>query len=338
MEKLKKFIFSRPGLLQLGKLILTNKYLANSEFYKRLVMKTAKNKSSRMKEFQRSLSIETVLSCNSRCVFCAHSRKTMAGTMAPELYEKIIDECQACGIKHITFGVYGEIMLDKYLFERIEYLRQFGMTYGFISNASLLTPEKTDHLFQLGGLTQVQFSVNGFSPEVYEKTMVGLKRDNTYKNVLYFLQQKEKLKMDNLQLNISAVKTDMNKEDIQDLFRFWKKQKGVSLLLPIDLMDRMGEDYQGEIGELGVLNNAQNWLAPCRYLWDPLMVYYDGRVSPCCKDNDKRGLIVGDISWGTLQEVLDGEPLGRIRELHLQDKRQNHPVCKKCHLNSVWFG
>ena len=144
--------------------------------------------------------------------------------------------------------------------------------------------------------------------------------------------------MDNLQLNISAVKTDMNKEDIQDLFRFWKKQKGVSLLLPIDLMDRMGEDYQGEIGELGVLNNAQNWLAPCRYLWDPLMVYYDGRVSPCCKDNDKRGLIVGDISWGTLQEVLDGEPLGRIRELHLQDKRQNHPVCKKCHLNSVWFG
>jgi len=33
--------------------------------------------------------------------------------------------------------------------------------------------------------------------------------------------------MDNLQLNISAVKTDMNKEDIQDLFRFWKKQKGV---------------------------------------------------------------------------------------------------------------
>ena len=125
--KLKKFIFGRPALLQAAKIILTNKYLANSRFYKGLVMQKARNKVSQMEEYRHHISIETVLSCNSRCVFCAHSRKIMTGTMAPELYEKIIDECRDYGISHITFGVYGEIMLDKYLFERIEYCVWYGI-------------------------------------------------------------------------------------------------------------------------------------------------------------------------------------------------------------------
>ncbi|MBA4318826.1 MAG: hypothetical protein C0412_10535, partial [Flavobacterium sp.] len=336
--KFKKFIFSHPGLLQAGKIILTNKYLANSQTYRSLIMKKAQNKSSKMNEYKRSIAIETTLSCNSRCVFCAHSRKSMTGTMTKELYEKIIDECCKCGIGHITFGVYGELMTDQYLFERIEYLRKYEMTYSFISNASLLTPEKTDLLFQMGGLSYVQFSVNGFSKEVYEKTMVGLKRDVAYKNIAYFLEQKEKLKKNDLAVSISAVKTDLNKKDLKDLFRFWKKQKGVSMLLPIDLMDRMGEKYKEEIGKLGTLDNKKNWLAPCRFLWDPLMIYYDGRVSPCCKDNDRRELIVGDANKKTIKEILEGEALKSIRELHLSDNRKNHPVCKNCHLNSIWFG
>jgi MoaA/NifB/PqqE/SkfB family radical SAM enzyme len=338
LAKVKKFIFGHPALLQAGKIILTNKHLANSQTYRKLVMKKAKSKSSEMKEYKKSIAIETVLSCNSRCVFCAHNRKSMTGTMTKELYEKIIDECHEYGIKHIMFGVYGEIMMDSLLFERIEYLRKFGMTYGFISNASLLTSEKTDRLLKLGGLTYVQFSANAFSKEIYEKTMVGLKREVSYKNILYFLDQKEKLKKDELAVSISAVKTSLNKKDLKDFVRFWKKQKGVSMILPIDLMDRMGEEYKEELGKLGRLNSEKNWLAPCRFLWDPLMIYYDGRVSPCCKDNDKRELIVGDVSKETIREVLEGKALCGIRELHLNDKRKSHPVCQKCNLNSVWFG
>jgi len=336
--KLKKIIFDHPSLLQAVKIILSKKIIANNPLYKNIVMKKARRYANECREYEQVVSIETTLSCNARCVFCAHHNQVMTGTMTMELFEKIIDECQACGIKLINFGVYGELLTDKHLFERIEYLRKYNMSYSFFSNASFLTPETTDKLFEMGGLTNVNFSINGFSKEVYEKTMLGLKRDVTYKNVLYFLKKKEELKLDEPTVHISAVRTKLNKKDFKDFFKFWRKKKGVSMVWSLELMDRMGDDYDGKLGKLGPMDNARNWLSPCKLLWGPLSVYFDGRVSPCCKDDDKRQLIIGDLSKQTLSEILDGEPLKKLRELHLSDKRDSHPICGKCYLNSVWLG
>jgi len=169
------------------------------------------------------------------------------------------------------------------------------------------------------------------------KTMVGLKRDVAYKNILYFLEKKEKLKVHGLEVAISAVETKINKKDFRDFFRFWKKQKGVFIVQSAELIDRMGGEYDGNIGELGPMTQKNNWLSPCRYLWGPLMVYHDGKVGICCKDNDKRELIIGDLTRQTVEEVSTGEALKRLRECHLSGKRKSHPVCGKCYLNSVWL-
>jgi len=336
--KLKKIIFDRPRLLETAKIVFSNRLIANNPWYKNFVMKKARRYSKECKEYEQVISIETTLSCNARCVFCAHHNQVMTGTMSPDLFEKIINECHEYGMELINFGVYGELLTDKHLFERIKYLRERGMTYSFFSNASLLTPETTDKLLELGGLVNVNFSINGFSKEIYEKTMVGLKRDVAYKNVLYFLRQKEELKLDGLTVHISAVRTKLNKKDFKDFFKFWKKQKGVSMVWSLELMDRMGSDYDGKLGKLGPMDNKHNWLSPCKLLWGPLSVYFDGRVSPCCKDDDKRELIIGDLSKQTLKEILNGEVLENLRRLHLDGKRKCHPICGKCHLNSVWLG
>ena len=337
-ERMKKFIFSHPDILNTIKLLISNKYLANNSLYKYLVMKRAERLAWETREYKEAIYIETVLNCNSRCIFCAHHNKLMEGTMTRELYEKIIDECHDYGINKVILSIYGEFLLDKYLFQRIKYLRKYGMTYGFVTNASLLTPEKTDRLLQLGGLTYINFSVNGFSKEVYEKTMIGLKRDTVYRHIHYFLQQKEKLKHDDIVVNISAVKTNINSRDYREFFKYWRMQKGIDTLLPVELIDRMGKEYNGEIGKLGPMTKKTNWLSPCRSLWASLMVYYDGKVGPCCKDNDKREIIVGDATKQTVKEISTGADLKNLRQSHLAGKRKNHPVCGKCYLNSVWFG
>jgi molybdenum cofactor biosynthesis enzyme MoaA len=336
-EKIRKFIFNHPGLLHSIKLFLANKYIANSSIYKKIVMKKASRFAMESREYKEAISIETALSCNSRCVFCGHHNKIMTGTMTKELYEKIIDECHEYGIKTIYFGVYGEFLTDKFMFERIGYLRKYGMNYGFITNASLLTPEITNKLFELGGLICVNFSINGFSREVYEKTMVGLKRDSAYKNTLYFLEQKQKRQANDLAIVISAVRTKLNRRDLKNFYNFWKKQKGISTIFPIELMDRMGKDYEGELGELGAMENKSNWLSPCKYVWEAVRVYYDGRVSTCCKEDDERKFIIGDLNSQTLKEVLDGETLENLRQCHLSGERKVHPICGKCYLNSIWL-
>ncbi len=334
---MRQIILNHPQLLETAKIILSSRYVANNPLYKNYVRKKAKRYAQECRESEQVISIETTLTCNARCVFCAHHKRVMTGTMSMELYRKIIDECQAYGIKLINFGVYGEFLTDKFLWERIKYLRKYNMTYGFFTNASLLTPEITKKLFALGGLASVNFSINGFSRQVYEDTMIGLKREVTYKNVLYFLEQKEKLKLAKLTVHVSAVRTKLNKQDFREFFKFWKKQKGVFMVWSFELMDRMGDNYDGSLGKLGPMDNKHNWQAPCKLLWGPLSVYYDGRVSPCCKDDDKRELVIGDFTKQTLREILHSQALQNLRQLHLADQRHKHPICGKCYLNSVWL-
>jgi hypothetical protein len=337
LEKIRKYILSRPESLRAAKFFLSRGLIANSSLYKKMVMKKARRVARENREYKKDICIETSLTCNSRCVFCGHHNQAMSGIMSIELFKKIIDDCYKYGISHIILGVYGEIMTDRGMFEKIEYLRRYGMTYSIITNASLLTSSMSDRFFEIGGLTHATFSVNGFSKEIYEKTMVGLNREVTYKNILYFLEQKERLKADDMTVTITAVETKINKKDYEKFFRFWKKQKGVFEVLSAELIDRMGKEYDGKIGKLGPMTKKNNWLSPCRLLWGPLNVYYDGKVGPCCKDNDKRELIIGDLTKQTVREVSTGEVLNNLREFHLAGRRGDHPVCGKCFLNSIWL-
>jgi len=336
-EKLVKFIFAHPSLLDISKNILSNKHIVNSNLYKTLVLKKAKKLDNSDIKCQ-TIFIETTLTCNSRCVFCYHYNKVLTGTMTMDLFKKVIDDSCKNGIKNAILSVYGEPLVDKYFFERINYLIKKGMTYGFISNGSLLTSKKTDKLLSLPGLNFINFSVNGYAPKIYEKMMVGLKRDVSYKNILYFLKMKEKLKPEII-VNISTVKNKLNEKDFTSFFKYWSKQKGVHQVMPIELRRLMGdEEYNGDLGSLGPMNQKSNWPSPCKQLWGPLFVYYDGRVGTCCDDNDLRRLIIGDFNKQTFKEIAFGDELKNLRKIHLRNQRIKHPVCGKCYRNSVWFG
>jgi MoaA/NifB/PqqE/SkfB family radical SAM enzyme len=337
-KKIINNIRHHPKTLWFAKFVFSNKLVANNSIYKRLVNKKVRLVSQKNSEYKDTICIETALTCNSRCVFCGHHNKPMAGIMSTDLFRKIIDECYDYGIKNVTLGIYGEVMVDKNLLDKIGYIRKQGLTYNIITNASLLTSQITDELIRLGGLANISFSVNGFSKEVYEETMVGLNRDVTYSNVLYFLEQKEKFKADNIKVTITAVETKINKDDFKEFYQFWKKQKGVNSVLSGELIDRMGIEYRGEVGELGPMTKKTNWLLPCRQLWGPLNVYYDGKVSPCCVDNDKRELIIGDCNKQTIREISTGKELNNLRQCHLGEKRRQHPICGQCYLNSIWLG
>ena len=336
-EKLVKFIFAHPIFLDISKNILSNKYIVNSNLYKTIVLNKAKKLDNSGNKYQ-TIFIETTLTCNSRCVFCYHHKKVLTGTMTMDLFKKIIDDSYQNGIKNAILSVYGEPLVDKYFFERIKYLTKKGMTYGFISNGSLLTPAKTDKLLSLPGLNFINFSVNGYATKIYEKMMVGLKRDVSYKNILYFLKMKEKLKPEIL-VNNSTVKNNINEKDFPSFFKYWSRRPGVNQVMPIELRRLMGdEEYNGELGSLGPMNQKNNWLSPCSQIWSSIVVYYDGKVTVCCDDLDLRRLIVGDFTKQTFQQIVSGNKLKKLKKIHLCNQRKDHPVCGKCYRNSVWFG
>ncbi len=227
--------------------------------------------------------------------------------------------------------------MDKYFFDGVKYLRKYDMNYGFFTNGSLLDSHKAQMLFELGGLSKVNFSVCGYDKEIYESVMIGLKRDEAYKNILNFLQLKNSLKQEKKPIvGISTVKTNVNKKDMQKFCKFWLHQKGVDHVITAELWDRVGGNQTDEIGRLGLFHKSNRWLMPCRQLWGSINIYFDGRVSPCCEDNDMRELIIGDMNTQTLEEIYSSDILQNLRSLHLSNKRRAHKICGNCYHNLPW--
>jgi len=343
LQTINKYLFKHPAIRDIAKGVLGSKIITNSKAYQNLILNKAKELNNREGAiFTNSICIETTLNCNSRCVMCAHCYNKMNGTMSMELFQKIIDDCVTNNIKTVSLSVYGEPFMDPNFFKRIEYLRSKGLTYTFISNGSLMSPEKIDRLFALGGLLGVWFSVNGFYKSTYEKVMEPLKRETSYNNILALFQKRKRLGITTPTVTISCVKTKwLKRGEVGKLTKFWK-QAGAESIITGELWPRMGglsnEFIQKEIGNLSkVHSKVDQWKSPCRALWGEFQVFYDGRVGACCFDADRRRLILGDLNTQTLGEIKQGKVLQGLRKSHLCGNRSKHAICGSCTYNGTWF-
>ena len=331
-----KYALRHPHLSDLAKSIFFHPIITNLPLYKRISLRKAEKRDKKRRHRIPGVTIETTLNCNAKCVMCYHSVKDLKGTMAMDLFKKIIDDCARNGLTDVGLSIYGEPLMDRFFLERIDYLRKYGMEYVFFTNGILLNKKTADELFRMGGLKMINFSVCGYEKDVYEKIMPGLDRDVAYHNILSFLEMKNRSKKDSPIVSVSTVKTHLNQKDMPRFIRFWQRQKGINKIITADLWNRVGND-RSKISPIGKRYDKKNWFAPCSQLWSEMYVYYDGRVAPCCLDADLRQLIIGDLNKETLADIRDGKKLAHLRRLHLDDKRQSHPVCGNCHHNSLWL-
>ena len=335
---LKKLVVTYPKFLEHIKWLLSFKIISHNRFYKHFTLRKALNQTTCFHNSDLIVCIENTASCNARCVICLHNHTEITGSMPMPLYEKLINECVENKIKRVSFGVYGEPLADQLFIDRIQHLRSRGLEYMIISNGSLLSDELARRLFQLGGLKEIRFSVNGFSKKMCEKVMIGLDRDTTYENILNFLKLKKLHNKADLTVNISCVKTKYIVKELDELINFWEAQEGIGRIYLLDLIDKFGNLTNTDgIGRRGILDRDDLWFPPCNELWSYLTVYYNGKVAPCCMDNNERILIVGDVNNQSLGEILTGEPYNALRKTHLENQRNKHFICKKCHYPSYWY-
>ena len=318
-----KYLLRHPGVLELVKAVRSGQ-AHNNPILRKYILAKIRKKYSGCEGKIRGVCIETILTCNARCIMCRHSFENMTGIMDMDLFKKIIDDCDANNIRFIGMSIYGEPMLDKYFIERVEYLRRYGMEYSFFTNGSLMTNEKALQLIELGGLSLINFSINAFAPDVY-KTVVGLDREKTYQNILNFIKLKREMAADDITVSVSFVRCTENRHDFSDFVKYWKEQKSVYRIILTDQIKLPGGCYPSN----DFSSPGQSKMLPCRSLWDAVNVYYDGRVAPCCGDNT-RTLIVGDMNSQSLQEINQGEKQAELCRMHLDDRRKEHPVCSGC--------
>lgn len=331
---------SGPLLRGLAKRLFKSRWLLQNPAYQRFILNRVARIDDNAGLLKPFISIETILTCNARCVMCVHGEQPMIGTMDEDLFRSIVDQAASMGAKSVGLSIYGEPFADKNFVERVEYVRSKGLSYSLFSNGSLLREDRIKRMLDLGGFESINFSVNGFSKEIYEKVMPPLNREKVYGKINDFLGWCLDHPGKKPFVRISCVGLDENRAELKDYSDYWQSRPGVDHVLIADQGDWLGEMKYGASEDVNAATRGvkkEAWLSPCQSLWSSLYVYYDGRVSPCCEDAGARNLVIGDCRTETLADIWQGHTVASLRAQHRNDQRSCHETCGKCHWNQPWF-
>ena len=121
--------------------------------------------------------------CNLRCKHCfVNAGNEIKNELNEEQKYKAIDKLYDFGVKKITFSG-GEPLLDKNLFDYMNYAKDKGLRIGFLTNGLLLDEDKINKLKQM---------VDTFSISLYTQDILGV-NDKFYK--VYFEKTIKNLKI-----------------------------------------------------------------------------------------------------------------------------------------------
>lgn len=270
------------------------------------------------------IDIGTTNLCNASCIMCPHTKLKNFGTMDMELYKKIIDNCERLEIKDVVLSFFGEPLLDKLIFERIKYAKSKGLRVSFYSNGSLINKENAEKLIE-SRLDSITISLDGSTKDTYEKIRKGLNFDIVDKNV-------ERLSQMRIEVNLVLVELEENKKDIKKFYKKWKdKVHSVNIIN----MRNWGGTIDKQTTKDSFNNNNKN-RKPCAFLWNKLVVDWNGDVVLCC-DDWNHSTILGNLNNQTIEEVWNGEKLNYIRQLHMEGSFNRIPLCSKCNKNTIWW-
>ena len=300
-----------------------------------------------LEEWPGAILIDTTNRCNAKCVWCPNPDLTNVGSMDMDVYRKIIDDYGPRG-GVLTFGTFGEPLMDKHIKERIEYLHRYPeihkievLTNGFFLNDNVIP-------VILDNGVGVDISLD----ELDKKTFEDVKKmsfDVVSKNIVSFLELNSQAAHP-VPVNI-RIKTMKTVEETmrQELFKIITSHDCSVVLNSID--DNIISNWAGKLDKESFLQEYeipktsktqfthkrfnQTNIAPCTQLWKWMVVYWDGSVVLCCADMFSQ-TIVGDLKSDSISEIWNGSKMKNFRNQMVGRKRFEVPLCQDCDIHLSW--
>lgn len=326
---LRRILSDSPVWRPLAYRIVSSARLVRNPLYRHLYSRRIKGLQKRRLPYPTTVAIEGTSACNAACVMCGHKSMTRAqGVMTMELYTRILEQLKDWHLESLLLSGFGEPLLDPHLEERISLAKSKGFeNVGLVSNASRLSPEKAAKLIS-AGLDFMHISLDGASPETYNRLRPGLDYHEVVKNIDHILSLSLRP-----QIFIQVVTLSDNENEITDLRRLWEHKAD-------RLIFRQAQDWAGQVPlpdrEHSPHLMERNLWPPCRYLWDQLNIYWDGTVPACCLDYEVRQ-IIGNAGKDTMASIWQGAALGDLRQKHNAGQRDQISLCRHCRYFSVWW-
>jgi len=275
--------------------------------------------------------VQTTTACNARCRICARSSFQLpAAMMADEVWTVVLERLLEAGVRSVDLQWFGEPFLDPKLLDRMCELKRHGLEVYTFTNGSLLSPATAVRLIE-AQVDHLNISIDGFSREVYEDIRRGLVYEEVLRNALFLLEERRRRQSRRPTVAVCLVKCAENAHEVAAFSRFWAQRADQHWIANARNMGGL-VDIQN-VDRLDVRRLGEN---PCRLLWTQVNISALGDVVPCC-DDIRCTLKVGSLMQQSLREIWSGEPLARLRRLHLEGRRHEIPLCAACSYYSVWW-
>lgn len=275
--------------------------------------------------------IENTNHCGYKCFMCPRESQTRAlGFMPIEdlalIYERIGPEHDG----QIHLHGFGEPLLDKKLIEKVALTRARypNAHIKFFTTLGVKVPEGYFERLAQAGISNVQVSFYGFTPETYAK----ITNANTFETALKNLQALAEARAASGRAFFITLQTWDD-----EVWRKWPEEAKRQRRQFLQWTESLGI-RRNEVGALhnyggGRAYNSVPIEGVCSVVWGLrrriLQVTWDLKVIPCCFDFDA-SVVLGDLRRQTLREVFDGAPYRRFLKAHLENALSDYPVCRGC--------
>lgn len=265
--------------------------------------------------------------CNASCASCPtgkvlthHVPRT---PMRLTLFERIIREIALEGYRisgQISFGLFGDALLDPFVVERARLLRTY-LPDAYLSintNAAAYNPAKHRDLVRYASTIAVH--VESLNPETYAKLMAPLRLNRVLPKVHAILQDFPGV------VRVSAPSSKLNIDELPEMKRYFG-ELGACIVHGDPFSSRCADDRT--VFEALAISPSKHWCT--KIALDQLVVDCDGEVLLCCNDFERREP-VGNLAHDSLSEVLGGPRRAQLEALFESEQLGSLKTCAACYV------
>ncbi len=279
--------------------------------------------------------IETINSCNFRCIYCPQSDQEHhfvngRGIMSLEDFKRIIANLRASfDMKIVSLHRDGEPMLNKRLEAYIQHLTDLGIYVTVSSNCSLVSQERAHRLVEAGlRMVGTDFCAD---PATYERLRVRGVWEETLEGIRRLLRAGVEQRADfrivikDMATNGAPAKdVEAAMASTRALFADWADRVTV---MPVYFHNALGESLVNL--SKGPEAPERTFYTLCHQPWVNFTIDFAGRVVGCCRDL-RSEYIIGNLLEQSAAEIWNGEKMMSLRRALTEKRPQDIGICKAC--------
>jgi radical SAM protein with 4Fe4S-binding SPASM domain len=279
--------------------------------------------------------IETINSCNFRCIYCPQSDQEHhfvngRGIMSLEAFKRIIANLRSSfDVRIVSLHRDGEPLLNKRLEDYISHLTEMGIYVTISSNCSLISEERAHRLIEAGlRMAGTDFCAD---PALYERLRARGVWQETLEGIRLLLQAGVARRAD-FRIVIKDIATHgASQEDAaalmartRELFAEWSDRV---TMMPVYFHNALGES----LVNLGTAAAApeHTFYTLCHQPWVNFTIDYAGRVVGCCRDL-RSEYVLGNLLEEPADKIWNGERMRQLRRALTEKRPQDIGICKAC--------